>query len=206
MLASQLVTVMDGIRLMTPAPSLGQRSVLTKNLTFVHQVIVASEPLLYSALAVLPPAEHADAFDAQLRTYLHQHAKEESDHADWLAEDLRSAGVDVAQQALSIDAIETVGAQYYLIRHAHPVALLGYMAFLECFPMSLARVEWLEQVHGKELLRTLKHHAEHDPDHGRDLLELIDQVPVGWQALVYNNGVQTAKRFCAASMAFGKGD
>ncbi len=194
-----------GIRATTAWPHPGRRAVLIANLVFLHQVIVASEPLLRHAIARTYSLLDCP-FRAALLDYLQTHLVEERDHAAWLEQDLISAGVDPTDQPLSLHAVETVGAQYYLINHATPAALLGYMAFLECFPMPLEQVAWLEQVHGKELLRTVRYHAEHDVDHGKSLINIIDRVPQRWQAVVYNNGARTAERFCAAAMTFGEGD
>lgn len=144
---------------------LRDRSRLLANLTFMHQLMVAAEPLLELAI---------EYSDGSLRDYFVQHLEEERGHAPWLADDLASAGVDIKASGPSRIAVALAGGMYYMIRHVSPACLLGYMLVLECFPPALADIAELENLHGKDLLRTVRHHAEHDPDHGADLLRVID--------------------------------
>jgi len=153
------------LRATAPPLDLGDRSRLLSNLVFMHQLMVAAEPLLELAI------EHSEG---SLRDYFAQHLEEERGHAPWLADDLANAGVDVKAIAPSRIAVALAGGMYYLIRHVSPLCLLGYMLVLECFPPALADIAELENLHGKDLLRTVRHHAEHDPDHGADLLRIID--------------------------------
>jgi hypothetical protein len=150
------------------------------NLVFVHQVITASESLLEEAVK---------ASSGELREYFAEHLEEERGHQEWLAGDLMTAGVDVALMPLSQIAVAMAGSQYYLIKHISPIALLGYMAVLEGCPATLEAVEQLEAMHGKDLFRTLRYHAEHDIDHGKALFALIDKHA---DPLVMRSAVQTA--------------
>lgn len=157
------------------------RGVILSNLVFIYQVITASESLMQEALKVA---------DAPLHAYLTAHAEEEQDHAQWLAADLLTAGVDVDKVPKLRRAVAMAGSQYYLIKHQSPYALLGYMAVLEGFPVSLANVEALEAAHGKELFRTLRYHAEHDLEHRKDLFAFIDENP---RPEIMQSAVETAK-------------
>jgi len=150
-------------------------------MTFVHQVITASEELMQEALKVA---------DRPLRNYLMAHAEEERGHADWLAADLLTAGVDVAKVPIFRKAAAMAGSQYYLIKHQSPYALLGYMAVLEGFPVMLEAVDALEAAHGKDLFRTLRYHAEHDLEHRKELFAFIDENP---RPEIMQSAIETAK-------------
>lgn len=165
------------------------------NLLFMYHVIAASENLTRQA---------AERAEGSLKDYFTQHLAEETGHEQWLAEDLLTAGIDVKKTAVAIEAVEMAGSQYYLINHVHPVALLGYMVVLECVPMPLERVEELEAAHGKELLRTLRYHAEHDIDHGADVLAVIDTLTDEQINLVTQSAVQTAHYALKALQRFAK--
>lgn len=159
------------------APDIANRDVLTKNLTFFYQVITASERLLEQA---------AVQASGELAQYFRSHLEEERDHATWLAQDLTHFDVDVATAPIMRSAIQMVGTQYYLINHVDPCCLLGYMAVLEGFSASIEAIEALERMHGKEGLRTLRYHVEHDPDHRVELFSMIDKIArpeILWSAI-----------------------
>lgn len=202
MLAEQLLRALGRQRAGFRCDLIERRAFLD-NLIFVYHVIVASEELLRRGIGRLRYG--VSVFEGDLLWYYQQHLEEEARHAEWLAEDIRAAGVDVATLPINQIAAEAVGAQYYLIEHAHPCLLLGYMAFLECFPMPLELVELLEQAHGKESMRTLRLHAEVDPTHGVEVINMLNRVPNGWREAVFNNGVRTAELFGRACANFGKG-
>lgn len=156
---------------------------IISNLVFVYQIVVASESLLEEAVRVS---------EGELRDYFVSHLEEERSHEEWLAADLRTCGIDVKQMPLLQKAVEIAGSQYYLIKHVDPACLLGYMAVLEGFPVSSDSLEKLEQMHGKELFRTLRYHSEHDLDHRKELFDMIDKFP---SERILTNAVQTALYF-----------
>lgn len=141
---------------------------LVSSLAFTHQVITASEGLLADAIALS---------EGDLKAYYSQHLQEELNHAEWLSQDLQSSGIDTRKIPKLRRAVEMAGSQYYLVKHGSPLSLLGYMAVLEGFPTSLAAIEAMESLHGKDLLRTLRYHAIHDVAHRKDLFAMIDQFP-----------------------------
>lgn len=177
-----------------PAVDLSNREIFVSNLLFMHRVILASESLLEEAIS-----RTSGAF----QEYLDSHLQEERLHQEWLAEDLESAGIDVSACQFHPEAVAAAGTQYYLIRHVDPHALLGYMAILECFPMSLEQLAMLEATHGKALCRTLRHHAEHDVSHASDLLAQIDDLNDRQFSLVMQNAVQTSFYLRAGIEKFG---
>jgi hypothetical protein len=128
---------------------------LVRNLIFVWHSIRASEHLLECAIA---------RCSGELADYFRGHLEEERNHADWLAEDLRSVGVEVSRTKIPREAMEMVGSLYYLIFHVDACALLGYMRVLESCPLD-RHLEELIAKHPPALLRTIRYHAEHDPEH-----------------------------------------
>lgn len=148
----------------------------------IHGSVRATIPLMQAAIAA-----SRDSTDAPLalllRQYFEQHIAEEADHEEWLLRDLEALGIDRARVlarpgAPAIAAL--VGAQYYWIRHAHPIALLGYFAVLEGHPPTL---QHLDDVRGRtgfpsEAFRMLRDHAELDAAHADELFSLIDRLPL----------------------------
>lgn len=162
--SEELMVAMQVKRLRMRAIDLTQREVLEANLAWMFHVIKASENLLRVG--------HAVARDRMLKEYYLRKLKEEDGHAIWLQNDLITAGVkhDVIPRA----AVTMAGTQYYMLYHISPTSLLGYMAALECFPAPIEQILLLESFHGTDLLRTSRYHAEHDKEHGRELLDFID--------------------------------
>lgn len=158
---------MQVMRLRLPVVDLTRRDVLLENLRFVYHMIKASENLLRVGYGL--------ARDPMLKEYYLKHFEEEEGHAEWLQKDLIGAGVDFS--AIPREAMLMAGVQYYFLFHVSPASLLGYMAALECFPTPMETIERLEDIHGTKILRTMRYHAEHDPQHGQDLLTFIDSRP-----------------------------
>lgn len=169
-------------------PDLTVRGIMLANLVFMLQVIKASEGLLKEAMSFEPETD----FDIELKSYYESHFVEEEGHYDWLKADLEGNGVDITEYPLIRKAVEMAGTQYYLIKHEHPVSLLGYMSVLEGFPMSEEKLEMLERAHGKSLLKTLRYHVENDIEHRKHLFEIVDHVPEELKVYVRQSAIQAA--------------
>lgn len=165
--SDHILAAVAEIRACAKPVDLTDRRVFLRNLVLLHQVIVASEQLLEEAREC--------ATNSALCTYFAEHLDEEREHARWLAADLGSAGIDLSAEPRSRTAVAMAGSQYYLLKHVSPACLLGYMLVLECAPMPMPAVIELERLHGAELLRTVRYHAEHDRRHGPELLDVIDR-------------------------------
>lgn len=141
------------------------------------QVMAASERLLLEAAV--------ETDDEVLKAYYLEHQKEEADHAKWLAEDLEG-------QVLPIQYLATIiaGTQYYLIKHSHPAALLGYLQALEN-PITLEALEALEALHGKKLLRTIRLHVVEDPGHKAEVERMVELQDAPTKELIEWNRLQT---------------
>lgn len=163
-------------------PRLQSREHFVAYLKLAHAIMLGSEDLLNAAARQCTPGA--------LQDYYERHGQEEKDHAQWLAEDINALGAMV--DAVDHAAAAIVGAQYYYIRHVGPHVFLGYIAALEGNPMPLAAVDMLETVYGEKGCRTLRYHAEHDPDHGQELLQVIREHG-GTDGLVVTNALITAR-------------
>jgi hypothetical protein len=134
-----------------------------------HCVIRASVPLMAAARDVALAACD-DPVCAALAPYYAEHITEELDHDEWLLDDLERIGHTrpaVLRRLPSPTVAALVGAQYYWIHHYHPVALLGYIHQLECYPPSLELIARLQAASGydRAAFRTMIAHAELDPGH-----------------------------------------
>jgi len=147
-----------------------------------HCVARASAPLMQAALDEVR-GRASDPVCAGMSEYLIRHILEEREHAAWIAEDLACLGVSIdelSRRIPSAHVASAVGAQYYWIKHFHPVALLGYIAVLEG---AAPRLSWVEDLMARTKLpapafRTLKVHALVDVEHARDLDLLLDRLPL----------------------------
>lgn len=153
---------------------------MLERLVFWYQVIVASEPLLEDAIASLSD----EGFEGDLKVFYQGHLEEERHHATWLREDIGDHAVD-----LSMTAAALAGTQYYLIRHLHPVCLLGYMIALEGGTISPEFIAALEAELGPAASRTVRLHAEQDPHHIKALLDF--PVPDEFKSMVEASRRQT---------------
>ena len=160
------------------------RTLYPELLHLQHTTIRASVPLLYTAeREATRRAAAGDAAAHQLVDYLHRHAQEELHHDDWLLEDYAVLDLDPAeilQRPPSSTVAAMVGAIYYWILHYHPVAILGYLAVMEGSPPTPELIDELQRRtgHPAGAFQTLAHHAEIDPDHGDELWDLLDRLPL----------------------------
>lgn len=179
---NQVLTALDKC-----APvNLADQATMLRNQVILWQIIRASEALLELAVTYSV---------GDLQRYFAEHWAEERDHAVWLAEDLQSVNIDVHAMPLMLEAVELVGSMLYLTQFVSPCCLLGYMLMLECFPKSLEEVSRLEEIYGKALLRTLRYHSEHDPEHGAEVLAQIDKLSDREKSLVLEGGQRAAYYF-----------
>lgn len=155
---------------------------MLNELAFWYQVIVASEPLLDEAIYLLKD----DGFEGELKAFYRHHLEDERHHAKWLKEDLGDHPI-----SLHFTAAALAGTAYYLIRHSHPVALMGYMQALEGRPIDPAVIDLIVAQHGEKAARTVRIHAENDPEHIKELLAF--PIPEEHRALVEATRTQTLR-------------
>jgi hypothetical protein len=136
-------------------------------------------PLTEAALA--RTRELDEPIAADLAAYLVEHVDEEVGHDDDLLGDLELLGAareNVLRRMPSPAVAALVGAQYYWIHHHHPVAFLGFVAFMEGYPPQPDLVELLVARTGfpRESFETLAQHGELDPGHRDHLDETLDSL------------------------------
>lgn len=148
-----------------------------------HGIIRASVPLMETARDRARELARGDRVAEIVGEYLASHIGEERDHDEWLLDDMAVLGTERAEildRPPSSGVAALVGAQYYWVLHYHPVAVLGYIALLEGYPITGDEVALLQERTGfpAAAFRTLAKHAELDPQHGAELDELIDRLPL----------------------------
>lgn len=142
-------------------------------LALAHDLVSATTPLLAQAAS-----DAACRGESRLAAYFAQQAADETGHDVWLREDWRAAGGDpraLVDRVPAPAAARLAGAQYYYLRHGHPVALLGHIAVLEWNPPRAEGIPGLAARTGltPEAFRTLHRHADLDGGHGADLDRLL---------------------------------
>jgi hypothetical protein len=158
------------------------REIYPEFLIMTHGIIRASVPLMETALTTARTLPD-DEVSVLLADYLEHHIPEERGHDDWLLGDLESIGVprDQVLSRIPSPAIAAlVGSQYYWAQHVHPVGLLGYIAMFEGYPPTRPDIERVQAAtgYGPEAFRTLLLHADLDTQHGDDLDDLLDSLPL----------------------------
>ncbi|MGC5345447.1 iron-containing redox enzyme family protein [Streptomyces sp. DT171] len=150
----------------------------------MHAVIRASVPLMrLAARRGERLATAGDPLGAPLADYFTAHAREETDHDDWLLADLAAAGADPTAPLTRVPpavVASLVGAQYYWAEHHHPVSLLGYIAVLEGHAPAAGLAPRLTAATGlpPAAFRTMREHARLDTGHLDDLHALLDRLPL----------------------------
>jgi hypothetical protein len=148
-------------------------------------VALVMVPLMEAALDRARVLAPTDRVAAGLIDYLERHIPEEM-HGDEpgadLLDDLASVGVDtdaLRTRSLPEGIAALIGSQFFRIRHAHPVAVLGFL-WLEMFPPHAPAVEELIETTGlpRDGFRQLLLHSEVDLRHGKELQDVLDSLPL----------------------------
>jgi hypothetical protein len=167
-------------------------------LIVMHMIVRSAVPLLEDALSQARARSATDNVAAELVSYFAHHAREESGHDKWLLEDLAATGGDATEPLRRIPSSRVatlVGAQYYWLRHHHPVSLLGHIAVIEGYHPPAGFSNRLRQLTGfpRDAFRAIERHEALDVHHKRDLCELIDFLPLqsGHEQLMGISGLHT---------------
>lgn len=169
---------------------------IVNNLKFVYHSVVASENLLACAIERLRVLEE-DSYSSLLLAYFIEHLEEEREHDKWLADDLKSHGVNISKH--DENAMAMIGSQYYMIFHSHPSCLLGYMAVVEGTPTPIEEIEKLEKIYGRKLFRFARFHSIKDEEHKVNLFDIIDKTPVQLVGNVFLSAEVALKHMAAAA-------
>jgi hypothetical protein len=157
--------------------------VLPRYLVRTHSIIRTTVPLMELAIDRAQAMARTDPVAEGVAEYLIRHLEEERHHDDWLVEDLELMGLerDAIHAVIPTPTIASLaGSQYYWVLHVHPVAFLGYLAFMEGFPPRQSLVESLIRRTGfpPQALRTMRLHGELDPGHRDELDQTLDSLPL----------------------------
>ena len=147
-----------------------------------HWIIRATVPLMQEA-ETQARARGKDPVAAGVAKFLAAHIEKERGHDEWILEDLELIGVTrsgVLARVPSTTVANLVGANYYRIKHCHPVALLGHIAVMEGSPPSRALIDRLVDGSGypRAAFRAFEEHGELDLHHREDLYHAIDGLPL----------------------------
>ncbi|MFN2589601.1 MAG: iron-containing redox enzyme family protein [Actinomycetota bacterium] len=159
------------------------RDVHVDYLILNHQIIRGTVPLLERARDEAARRADSDAVARDLVPYFERHIVEELHHDDWLLDDLEIIGVsraDVWARLPSPTVAEFVGAQNYWALHVHPVAVLGYLSYMEGFPPTDEIIGDLIARTGypREAFRTMVEHGDLDPEHSGEIKHMLDTLPL----------------------------
>ena len=173
--------------------------VLPRYLVRTHSIIRTTVPLMEMAIRRAQTMAGTDPVAQGVAEYLTRHVEEERHHDDWLMEDLKLMGLerDAIHAGVPTSTIASLaGAQYYWVLHVHPLALLGYLAFMEAFPPSPSLVDRLIQGTGfqRRAFRTMILHGELDAGHRDELDQTLDSLPLSrdHEALLGLSAISTA--------------
>jgi hypothetical protein len=150
-----------------------------------YHVAQAMVPLMDSALVRARELAPQDPVAEGLAAYLERHIQEEM-HGDEpggaTLDDLEALGVDPVALRASPPAPKVaalIGAQYYWIRHFHPVALLGFLELEVYHPHRPTLERLIERTRlPREGFRQLLLHAALDVAHARELHRVLDSLPL----------------------------
>jgi len=148
-----------------------------------HTIIRSTVPVMRAGRDEARARASADPVAAGVAEYLDVHIVEETNHDEWLLDDLEVLGVPrstALARVPSATVAALVGSQYYWLFHYHPVALLGYLAFMEGFPPKRELISDLIVRTGypQAAFRTFELHGELDPAHQEELDRTIDELPL----------------------------
>ena len=149
----------------------------------LYSLVSCSVPLMQAAYQRASELAATEPLAAKTAEYLKQHIVEETHHDEWLLDDLVASGMDrtsVLSRWPGTNIASLVGAQYCWIRHAHPVALFGYLAVIEGNP---PLAEHLIEIQVQtdfppESFRCLHQHAADDIEHLNELRTAIAGLPL----------------------------
>lgn len=152
-------------------------------LATMHGVVRSAVSLMDAAIEQAKETAKTDPICAALIPYFQHHREEERGHDEWLLEDLEETGHPRSMATDGIPPAETahlVGAQYYWIKHVHPVTLMGHMAAIEGYHPPKGFAAQLFQLTGypSGAFKAIRRHEVLDIQHKADLHALLDQLPL----------------------------
>lgn len=182
MLASQIEATLEIFRPYLSAAAshlsrISDTSLLAEYNVRLHQVVRASIPIMADAESMIrrTAPNHIEC----VASYLKNHCIEEHGHDLWIEHDLVEIKSDKSLDLLpSISAARLVGEAYYIIRHHSPLAILGYIAAIECNPPGKAFVDRLARISDGRGVGAIAEHSVVDVQHSQELIDLFNIIAV----------------------------
>jgi Iron-containing redox enzyme len=149
-----------------------------------HSIIRASVPLMIAAeQASHEPRWRDDKAVQAFAEYLRHHVPEETGHHEWILDDGEAMGLSrkaILDRLPKESATELVGVQYYWIYHYNPIALAGFIATMEGSPPTQEFIDRVAKRNklGLKCFSSFVYHAKIDPQHKRDMDDLLDSLPL----------------------------
>jgi hypothetical protein len=152
-------------------------------LSTMHTIVRSSVPLMQAALERASVLAQDDEVAAGVAEYFAKHWPEEAGHDRWILQDLEALGADPEEplhRLPSARVASVVGAQYYWLRHYHPVSLLGHVAVMEGYPPAPGFAPRLQALTGypEHAFRSIRRHSRLDVRHRAELYDAIDALPL----------------------------
>jgi pyrroloquinoline quinone (PQQ) biosynthesis protein C len=139
------------------------------------------------------------SYEAQQNLHIRflKHLGEEAGHEKLALNDLKALGYNI-EDFKELDATRFFyETQYYKIEHKDPLAIMGYILYLEvlaqfvCPPLT----QKITQLYGKKTATFLLVHGEEDPHHVEEAQKLIASLPPQALTVITENLLQSSCAF-----------
>jgi thiaminase len=133
----------------------------------------------------------------KLHTQQANHIKEESHHERLAEADLKAMGYSISDFPELGGTKALYRSIYYLIEREHPIALYGYVYFLEWLPVTRGKeiMETAERCFGPNTARFLKVHVSDDPSHVESCAQMMADLPENERKLVEEAMITTSENY-----------
>lgn len=153
-----------------------------------YYYVTYSTRLLALAAGNMSPADHI--FFKRFT----KHIGEESDHERVALADLKKLGASLEDYSELSETKMMYECQFYKIEHQDPLALLGYILFLEVVATQDCPYlcELITNLYGAPCANFVRIHGQEDPEHVEQAFEVLDSLAPERRQLVLSNLHQTA--------------
>lgn len=126
-----------------------------------------------------------------------KHLGEESNHEKLALSDLKHLGFDLSDFPELTSTRLFYEPQYYKVEHQDPLALMGYIIYLEAMAQKICppMTKQIGRFHGEQCVSFLKVHGEEDPEHVEQAYKLLSTLPPQSMKLILQNISQSSFAF-----------
>lgn len=124
-----------------------------------------------------------------------KHLGEEFNHEKLATNDLKNLGVHVNDFPELITTRLLYEPQYYKIEHERPLALMGYVLYLEALAQKLSPIvaKEISNKYGPKTATFFQVHGEEDPKHVAEAVKLISSLSEADLISIENNLIQSSE-------------